>query len=197
MEEKEKNQKTVVAFIAGLLIGGLLVWVFSIAPEKKEKEMDFDAIGTEQTEDVNQEEGVVQEGDAPADAVKKADAAPEMKQETVISKEGGSITVNDQAAGMTITLGEVHMPVASGWIAVHELNTDGSLGRVLGASRYTEADGLKPTTVESVSRPTVAGKTYRVVIYNENGDKKFGIAAGDKLVTKADGSPVEDSFVAK
>jgi hypothetical protein len=30
--EKQEGQKTVVAFITGLLIGGLLVWVFSSSP---------------------------------------------------------------------------------------------------------------------------------------------------------------------
>ena len=33
--EKQESQKTVVAFITGLLIGGLLVWVFSATPEDK------------------------------------------------------------------------------------------------------------------------------------------------------------------
>ena len=38
-EEKQEGQKTVVSFIVGLLIGGLLVWAFSgpsvDAPEDK------------------------------------------------------------------------------------------------------------------------------------------------------------------
>ena len=32
---KQEGQKTVVSFIAGLLIGGLLVWVFSDAPDSQ------------------------------------------------------------------------------------------------------------------------------------------------------------------
>ena len=33
-EEKREGQKTVVAFISGLLIGGLLMWVFGAQPKK-------------------------------------------------------------------------------------------------------------------------------------------------------------------
>lgn len=193
MEEKEKNQKTVVAFIAGLLIGGLLVWVFSIAPEKKEAGLKMGTTTEDTSSDTNSQ---IENGTTP-NTTPVTSANPTNTQGTVIASADGSITVDDQPAGMVITLGEIKMPVASGWIAVHEVNADGSLGRVLGASRYTEADGLKPTTVESVSRPTKAGQTYRVVIYSENGDKKFSIAGGDKLVTKPDGSPIEDSFTAK
>ena len=42
---KEESQKTVVSFVVGLLIGGLLVWAFSGAPKndpKADDKMDAD-----------------------------------------------------------------------------------------------------------------------------------------------------------
>ena len=194
MEEKDKNQKTVVAFVAGLLIGGLLVWVFGIAPDKK-KDLAVD-MKTDTSETTGGENQAADDQGNTAVAGEKADAVPASNEPTaaVVAKGSGSITVDDQPAGdkgSEVKLGEVKMPVENGWIVVHEVNADGSLGNALGASRYSKADGLNPTTV-TVLRATKAGATYKVVIYNENGDRVFD-RKDDVPVTVDGGGRIEDS----
>lgn len=139
MEETQKNQKTVVAFIAGLLIGGLLVWVFSIAPEKRkdgELKMDADFSEVEKSSNEASDTEEVVAGEA-----KKID----VKNLLAPVVGAGSIVVDDQASGAVVKLGAVTFPVDAGWVVVHETNTDGSLGNALGASRFGLAAGLVPT----------------------------------------------------
>ena len=53
-QEKKENQKTIVAFAAGLLIGGLLVWVFGGSADTKkvdEETKDTTEQVTEQTKE--------------------------------------------------------------------------------------------------------------------------------------------------
>lgn len=187
MEEKEKNQKTVVAFIAGLLIGGLLVWVFSVTDNKKTDGLQMDLTPDENAE-MNSEET---EGTNTNTTSETTPSSPD----AVVAAGAGSITVDDQPAGVVVLLGEVKMPVENGWLVVHEVNDDGSLANALGAVRYSDAEGLKPTKIELL-RGTVAGKSYRVVAYTENGDRVFD-KHDDMPITISGGSRVEDAFTAK
>ncbi len=190
MEEQEKKQKTIVAFIAGLLIGGLLVWVFGVSPKDVKKEV---AVGKTDVTDVS-------------DTVKDAEVASETKTNgkggevvekkpavtETVAKGAGSISVADQDAGAVVTLGAFTMPVDNAWIVVHELNAGGTLGNALGASRYSKTEGLIPKTVELL-RSTEAGKTYHVVLYSENGDRVFDLKE-DALITTEGGDRIEDAF---
>lgn len=189
MEDTQKNQKTVVAFIAGLLIGGLLVWVFSIAPqERKNGELKMEGDFSEV--DDSSEEG--KGGDTETPANKQA----EMKTPVIAAVQGaGSIVVDDQTSGSVVKLGAVTFPVDAGWVVVHETNTDGALGNALGASRFGLKDGLVPTQIELL-RATSAGKTYKVVFYSENGDKVFD-KKDDARITAEGGAAIEDAFTAK
>ncbi len=188
MEDTQKNQKTVVAFIAGLLIGGLLVWVFSIAPEERKNgelkmEGDFSEV-----EGADEEKG----GDVESPVNKQA----EMKTPVIAAVQGaGSVVVDDQTSGAVVKLGAVTFPVDAGWVVVHETNADGSLGNALGASRFGLKDGLVPTQIELL-RATSAGKTYKVVFYSENGDKVFD-KKDDARITAEGGAAIEDAFTAK
>lgn len=187
---EENKQKTVVAFIAGLLIGGLLVWVFSISPEDKKKasEEKKEVASEETTKDDKKAETKVES--AATTKTEALEASP-----TVVAKGSGSVTVEDQAAGGVVTLAALTMPIKSGWIVVHEVNADGSLANILGASRYGEVEGLKPMTVELL-RKTEAGKTYKVVVYSENGDRVFD-KKEDVPVSVDGGSHIEDAFMTK
>lgn len=174
-EKKREVQKTVVAFVAGLIIGGLFVWVFSSAPsaEREEERMASNEQGEHAMEDE------IGESSSPV--------AP-------VVVEGGSIVVPDQPAGVNVTLGEVEYPTAGGWVVVHE-DRDGELGNALGAARFRASEGLVPTSVRLL-RTTVAGMTYHVLLYSENGDKEFSLDS-DLPLSTADGTPVETSFVAQ
>ena len=97
--QKQESQKTVVAFITGLLIGGLLVWVFSATPEEKKEPTEKSA---EKKEEVVKTE--------------LKTAVTETKKEEVAEVIGtGSITVVDQKAGQTVTLGKLELPTKNGW----------------------------------------------------------------------------------
>ena len=54
-QEKQESQKTIVAFAAGLLIGGLLVWVFAGSPKTEDmsdKTLDSKESTQENTDDI-------------------------------------------------------------------------------------------------------------------------------------------------
>lgn len=151
--EKQESQKTVVAFITGLLIGGLLVWVFSSTPETKEAPVEETAktIETTQTE-------------VKADTT-KVDAGAKI----VVGK--GSIVALDQKAGNKVTLGAATFPTKDGWVVVRDY-MDGVPGNVLGAARYGVEEGLIPTSVELI-RNTLVGNSYQVTFYVSGGATGF------------------------
>ncbi len=158
--EKQEGQKTVVAFITGLLIGGLLVWVFSASPEHVPADSSKDT--DEKTEQVDN------------NTEKSTETISEQKNtnETIVTGKG-SLNVSEQVAGKTVALGETSYPATAGWIVVRDL-MDGMPGNILGAARYNTTDKLLPTQVE-LQRETVSGSSYQVVFYSDNGDKNFKI----------------------
>lgn len=170
--EKQESQKTVVAFITGLLIGGLLVWVFSSTPEEKKEPVD-ESTNTEEvssTEDSKTEE--------------KSETKTEVmdKGGDVVVTGTGSIEVADQKAGESVTLGTLSFPTKAGWVVVRDYK-DGVQGNILGSARYSADEGLTPKTVE-LQRKTVAGSTYQVSFYTNEGAIGFGLGE-DKLIEKA------------
>lgn len=160
--EKKESQKTVVAFISGLLIGGLLVWVFSSSPES--------AVAPE-VEDEDTKEVV---------STDTKETKVEAKTEvTKVAVGEGSILVPDQAAGKLVTIGKLTLPSESGWVVVRDFK-DGVVGNILGAARFSTEEGLIPTTVDLI-RGTVAGTTYQVVYFTNEGGIEFALE-DDKLV---------------
>ncbi len=157
--EKQEGQKTVVAFITGLLIGGLLVWVFSSTPENGVTETSETDTTEETTDAPDQEASVVGSITGMTDDV----VAP------VIGD--GSLSVANQTAGDTVVLGDIEYPANEGWIVVRDY-ANGAAGKILGAARYNLTDGLMPSSV-SLLRKTVSGSSYQVQFYTESGDKAF------------------------
>lgn len=162
-DEKQEGQKTIVSFIVGLLIGGLLVWAFSgptaSAPEVKEEKIGADKVKVEVTNDQEEETTTEKEAEAPVATLPVGD---------------GSVTVTDQSASSLITLTSVTYPVSEGWIGVRDYES-GQLGSLLGVVRFSESQGLVPKDI-ALQRSTVAGKEYAVVVYTDNGDRKFNLA---------------------
>ncbi len=169
--EKQEGQKTVVAFITGLLIGGLLVWVFSSSPEQATVDTDSEVTTTEETTDT-EEVGTVST---------TVESTPTTQVTETIGN--GSLTVRDQKAGNTVTLGALTVPTQNGWVVVREY-MDGVPGNVLGASRYSVAEGLTPTSV-SLLRATEKGSSYQVSFYTESGDKEFKMKDDTQIVAGA------------
>lgn len=150
-EEKQESQKTVVAFIVGLLVGGLLVWVFSSTPEEA-PEVINDSVDTEEVMSDDETEDDDSEGEVVRD---------------------GSIVVPNQPAGMSVELGSVRLPVLAGWIVVRDY-MDGVPGNILGAARFNADEGLMPSSVE-LMRTTDAGSSYQVVFFTDDGEKAFNL----------------------
>lgn len=165
--EKQEGQKTVVSFITGLLIGGLLVWVFSSSPENG-------AVTSTKSDD---ESDVKSTTDASKDTDTKIEAGDDespVKQTEVKTDGKGSLMVSDQAAGKTVTLSGIEYPTKEGWIVVRDFK-NGTLGNILGAARFNTEVGLMPKSVELV-RGTVSGGTYQVSFYSQSGDLGFKVA---------------------
>ncbi len=101
------------------------------------------------------------------------------------TSDGESVAAADQAAGTSVTLSSLSLTRAS-WIAVRD---DMS---ILGAAWFPSSATSGSVKVQ---RATQAGKTYSVVIYVDDGDKKFDYKK-DQLIT-ADGGPVGSSFSAQ
>ena len=148
-QQREDSQKTLVAFVVGLLIGGMLVWAFT-GPEKN-------AMKVEKKTD----ETTASSTDKNSDG--------KMADKTSAIKVGeGNIVVKDQAASKAIEIDSAEYPVAEGWIGVVQYDND-TLGKVLGVNRFSQSQGLVPEKLELVT-PTVKGHKYAIVVYKEDGD---------------------------
>ena len=167
----EENKKTIISFIAGLLIGGLLVFIF-IEPAKdmtpgEDNDQDEE---TEMTDDEEMDE----ENDEKDEAEEVSTPDEEDNTPAPVTTGDGAIEVGDQSAGGTVTFDSVEFPTNTGWIGVREYE-NGQMTGLLGVARFDTRVGLVPTSVKLL-RPTVKGNTYAVVFYSENGDRQFSLA---------------------
>ncbi len=168
--ETQESKKTVVAFITGLLIGGLLVWVFSSTPEKKEEPKD-EGTDTEQ----------VEKTDDSKEASKESEGGKNTDNTVsdVVVTGKGSIAITDQKAGGSVTLGTLELPTKNGWVVVRDFK-DGVAGNILGAARYSVDEGLIPTSVE-LMRATTKDNTYQASFFTNEGNKGFALGE-DKVI---------------
>lgn len=178
-EEKQESQKTLVAFVVGLLIGGMLVWAFSGPDANAPHDHDHD-------EDTH----AAEEMDSDDDSDEMMDDSDEDSEEAPTLQVGdGSVSVADQAAGRNVALESAVYPVSEGWIGVREYNND-QLGFILGVVRFSESQGLIPDEIV-LQRSTTAGNRYAIVIFTEDGDFDFSLA-GDVQIDQ-----IFDTFVAQ
>ncbi len=162
-QQKEDTQKTVVSFVVGLLIGGLLVWAFSGTSDDIPKVDDKPDVITATT----------------STEQKSAETTSETKVEgdttiATLPTGKGAVTVGGQGSNRTVALASATFPVKEGWVGVRDFD-GGKLGGLLGVVRFSEVQGLVPTEI-ILQRGTVAGKEYAIVFYSENGDRKFNLA---------------------
>jgi len=175
------GQKTVVAFIAGLLVGGLLVWIFNDTPaeapvttDEPTQTEDADTADTDSTESTDDVSEVTNDpGDTPAEP------APEPVAD--LPSGDGSATVSDTSAGMVVPLDSATYPTDNGWIAVRTYE-NGEVTNILGAARYSREQGLVPEQI-SLLTPTIAGREYAIVFFTENGDRQFDLRTDTPIET--------------
>lgn len=179
-DETQDGQKTLVAFVVGLLIGGMLVWAFSgpaaSAPESID---DNDTEEVNEAMDENSSESEANTGNGEEVAV----AVP------ALQVGDGEVIVPDQGASNSIKLESVTYPVSEGWIGVRDYNND-QLGYILGVVRFSESQGLIPSEI-TLQRSTTPGNRYAVVIFTEDGDFDFNLAGDVQIDT------IFDTFVAQ
>lgn len=175
----EESKKTIISFIAGLLIGGLLMFIFiEPASDMKSAANDDQAEKSETTNDDNASDDEDKNTDDNNDQAADDEAIDDTDSEPVVVS-GGDINVKDQAAGNVVALDSVEYPAKTGWIGVRDY-VDGQMTGLLGVVRFDTNVGLVPDSV-TLLRPTVAGQTYAVVFYSENGDKKFSLATDSQV----------------
>ena len=174
MNFTEENKKTVISFIAGLVIGGLLVYIFALPAvdntvEDNDSEDESELLVEENEMETDEDEEVTTR-ETPAAS---KPVAPVLRE--------GSADVDNQSAGSRVELGDVTFPTDSGWVGVRDYE-NGQLTGLLGVSRFSAVEDLYPTGI-NLLRPTEAGKTYAVVFYHDNGDEVFNLATDAQIQT--------------
>lgn len=164
--EVKESQKTVVAFIAGLLVGGLLVWVFGGNPN------EANAPSETAVEVAEVIEGEVEE--VPLEEV--AEAAPELPVGEA------SATVPTQPAGSVVRLDRATFPTDEGWIAVRSYN-NGQLGSILGAIQYSKAAGRVPSEIPLLA-PTLPDREYAIVFFSQDNNRAFNLDGDVQMNTE-------------
>jgi hypothetical protein len=169
--QQPESQKTIVAFIAGLLIGGLMAWVFTGGTNPAEAPAETgDEPSTEESAEMNDEAGSTPNEESTPEATDEEEVAPVATMETGT----GAITVTDQAAGNAVAIDGAVFPNDEGWIGVRDYE-NGQLTGLLGVARFSKEQGLVPEAVPLL-RATEAGQQYAVVFYTESGDREFSLA---------------------
>ena len=164
-DQQQDSSKTLVAFVVGLLIGGMLVWAFS-GPSADAPQPYQDDEVTEVTE-----EGTTNEDDEAATTDDESTpTAP------TLEVGDGVVEVQNQAAGMSVTLDRATYPIEEGWIGVRDYD-NGQLSFIKGVVRFSAAAGLVPQDIV-LQVPTQPGQEYAVVMFSEDGDNVFN-PAGD------------------
>jgi hypothetical protein len=159
--ENQESQKTIVAFAAGLLIGGLLVWVFGGDSAKKAVENKAEDTSSGDTIKLETKEDETDSEQPKTDTV----VAP------VMQVGDAKVSIKDQAAGSKAVLESITFPTDEGWVGVRDYK-NGQASGLLGVARYSKEQGLIPSEI-ILQRPTTAGSEYAVVFYKESGDRKF------------------------
>ncbi len=179
-EKQQDGQKTIVAFVVGLLIGGMLVWAFSgpstEAPSITDTDMATEISGSNSDLSNNNGSDVSMDDGATAEL-------------PTLSVGDGNVVVNNQPAGTEISLTKATYPVSEGWIGVREFDNE-QLGYILGVVRFSESQSLVPEEIV-LQRTTTPGRDYAIVIFTEDGDFDFNLANDVQIDT------VFDTFTAE
>lgn len=173
-QEKQENQKTIVAFAAGLLIGGLLVWIFGGSTKTEQAQNPLASTSAPVTQQVS-----TSSTDTTTSTDESAKPSTSTKPQEVMQTGEGKIEVSNQKAGLTVKLDSATFPSDDGWVGVRDY-VNGQPGSILGVVRFSKSQGLVPESIE-LQRATTPGDTYAVVFYSDNGDKVFNLATDSQI----------------
>lgn len=165
--EVKESQKTVVAFIAGLLAGGLLVWIFTGSPE------EASAPAVEEAAEVTEESMEVEMETAAIEAVIELSELPTGE---------AAVDVDSQPAGSVVRLNSATFPTDEGWVAVRSYS-NGELGSILGAIQYSKAAGRVPSEIPLLA-PTTASREYAIVFFSQDSNRAFNLDGDVQINTE-------------
>jgi len=99
-----------------------------------------------------------------------------------------SVKIDDQDAGDAVFVKSVTIP-ENGWIVIHEV-VDGHVSNALGAARFDA--GAHTNASVPLLRSTIAGGTYVVVLYADNGNRTFELNADLPLVDESGNALIQE-----
>ncbi len=182
--QQQDGSKTLVSFVVGLLIGGMLVWAFS-SPDGQNTGVEVDDADAMEVSEVSEVGAAVESaaGSAVDTVAQGVDSAAGAAAATVANLPvgDGSIVVGNQPASARVVVNRATYPISEGWIGVRDYS-NGQLGFILGVVQFSEAANLVPEDI-ILQTPTVAGRDYAVVVFESDGIRGFN-AAGDVQVDK-------------
>jgi hypothetical protein len=108
-----------------------------------------------------------------------------------ILAQSGDVAVSNQPAGVSVLVDSVTVPPPGVWVAIQDVNEDGSLGNVLGAALVGHPES---NVTVALLRNTIPGQQYAVVLYRDDGDGQFNLANDSLYVDFDTGQPVEMTF---
>jgi len=180
--------KKVGTFIAGFVVGTVAIYAWG---QIFNKDADMEALvtGHDVAEISITDTDISTESDDGNTALGTEIAASDNE----ISSE--AIAVVGQAAGSTVTVGSVNLDAGEngGWVVIHEIK-NGVMANALGAVR--KDSGVHSDIEVKLLRATVAGGTYAVVLYSDNGDRQFSMAT-DAPLKNTQGEFIMSTFSAK
>lgn len=162
LSERMKNisNSTIWAAVIGLVVGLVLGWLIGHNTFTSTTVVQED---TEATDDLGSFDDISDEGDRSSSSnALTTNSSPSAESDSVVM-------VVDQGAGGVVSVASVETD-ASVWVVVRE-DKNGVLGNILGATRIDA--GNSNNVVVNLLRPTVAGQVYQVVLFADDGDKKF------------------------
>jgi len=173
--EAAGSGKLVISFILGLLIGAGSMWLGmsgnrnTNAPESS----DSTAGGSMMNDGSGDSTGATADG-----SMSTVDMPTPITDVAMGSTPALRVPAVQQAGSM-VTVESVTFPsVEGGWVVVHEDN-NGELGNALGAQRFGEGSW---SGMVSLLRDTASDKTYRAVLYKDNGDGQFSLETDRPLI---------------
>lgn len=187
MNTLTSNQKVLVSALVGFIIGAAAIWVWTVSTAVPQTGMEAKTDVVAAVDNATDSET---ETEMPTKTI--TEVVPESPAVSPARSMSNSdlITVAAQKAGMSV---KAHVTFeAPGWVAVHEENA-GGIGNVLGANWLPS--GEQDVTVDLL-RATVAGMTYHVVLYNDDGDRQFDYKKGDANLLDGSKQPIQASFKA-
>lgn len=173
--------KLLLVLLLGFIIGFGLAWLILA---DKEYDTSSDEVN-ETAEGIEQVDGDIPPPPPGEENIPDALFDPGQAPASVLNAfSRDAVLVDDQKAGMQVTLSEVGM-TRLGWVAIGKFDEDIAL-QVLGAKRF-DVGSYKNVTMNLLA-PTQVGTTYRAVLYYDDGDGVFDHKK-DTLILRSEDTP--------